>query len=45
MFFIKDFDFFIYDHTSWKKYFCRYCLQHFSTESNGKQRMIMPKKV
>ena len=48
----------MYDHTLYRgrKYFCRYCLQAFSTEKilkwhvkdcfkiNGKQRIIMPKK-
>ena len=54
--FTKDFNTFMYDHTfhRGRKYFCRYCLQAFSTEEiskrhikdcfaiNSKQRIIMP---
>ena len=55
---IKDINTFMYDHTldRGRKYFCRCCLQTFSTEEIlkryikdcfkiiGKQRVIMPKK-
>ena len=55
---MKDFNTFIYDHTlhRGRKYFCRHCLQGFSTEEilkrqikdcfkiNDKQRVINPKK-
>ena len=55
---IKDFNTFMYDQTlhCGRKYFCRYCLQAFSSEEilkrhikyclkiNAKQRIIMPKK-
>ena len=58
MFLLKIFDTFMYNDTLHrrKKYFCRYCLQAFSTDEilkrnikdcfkvNGKQRIIMPKK-
>ena len=37
--FIKDFNTFMYDHSfhRGRKYFCRYCLQSFSTEGNIKK--------
>ena len=55
---IKDFNTFMFDHTlhRWRKHFCRYCLQAFSSEEilkchiidclkiNGKQRIKTPEK-
>ena len=58
MFLLNVFNTFVYDHTLLrrKKYFCRYCLQAFSTDEklkrpfkgcflvNDKQRIIIHKK-